>query len=88
MKVTYEELKLITQSLTHLECFKKKDIKRIFTILFAFFMQPMSGVTFISSYSTHYFQHTGWSTQCSYQLSCGGQALSVTGVITSWFIID
>ncbi|CDK28753.1 unnamed protein product [Kuraishia capsulata CBS 1993] len=88
MKVTYEELKLITQSSTYLDCFKKKDIKRTFTILFAFFMQPMSGVTFISSYSTYYFQYAGWSTQRSYQLSCGGQALSITGVITSWFIID
>ncbi|CDK24448.1 unnamed protein product [Kuraishia capsulata CBS 1993] len=88
MKITYEESRLISASTTYADCFKKSDLKRTLIIVFAFFMQPMSGVSFIASYSTYYYQLAGFSTQRSYQLSCGAQALSICGVIGSWFIID
>ncbi|QPG75838.1 hypothetical protein FOA43_003200 [Brettanomyces nanus] len=39
-------------------------------------------------YSTYYYELAGFSTHRSYQLSCGAQALSISGVIVSWFIFD
>nr|QFR37180.1 MFS transporter [Cyberlindnera americana] len=88
MKVTHEELKKITESSTYLDCFKKKDRKRTFLVLFGLWMSPMCGLYFVASYATYYYQLSGMTTKGSYQLSCGGQAMSVCGVVGSWFIID
>ncbi|CDK24044.1 unnamed protein product [Kuraishia capsulata CBS 1993] len=88
MKVTYDELQLITQSSTYLDCFKKKDIKRTFLVLFGMWTAPMCGLYFVAYYSTYYYQLAGMTTETSYQLSCGAQAMSMAGVITSWFIMD
>ncbi|CDK29497.1 unnamed protein product [Kuraishia capsulata CBS 1993] len=88
MKVTHDELKQITEGTSYLDCFKKKDIKRTYLVLFGLWMSPMCGVYFVASYATYYYQLAGMSTKASYQLSCGGQAMSVVGVISSWFILD
>ncbi|KAG7710813.1 hypothetical protein KL950_000779 [Ogataea haglerorum] len=73
---------------TYLDCFKAKDFRRTLLVVFPLFMQAMSGVSYVSSYSTYYFQYAGFDTQKSFQISCGAQALSIAGVICSWFIID
>ncbi|KAG7879532.1 hypothetical protein KL905_003073 [Ogataea polymorpha] len=73
---------------TYLDCFKAKDLRRTLLVIFALFMQAMSGVSYVSNYSTYYYQYAGYDTQKSFQISCGAQALSISGVISSWFIID
>lgn len=51
-------------------------------------VQALSGVSFVGSYSTYYYQLAGNSVARSFQLSCGAQGLSLAGDITSWFVID
>jgi SP family general alpha glucoside:H+ symporter-like MFS transporter len=51
-------------------------------------IQAMSGVAFISSYGTYYFQLAGISTARSFQIACGAQALSIAGNIGAFLIID
>jgi sugar porter (SP) family MFS transporter len=89
MKITVDEAAQISaKSGTYIDCFKKKDLRRTLLIIFAFIMQAFSGVAYVSSYSTYYFQLSGFDTQKSFQISCGAQALSISGVISSFFIID
>ncbi|KAG7867106.1 hypothetical protein KL918_003301, partial [Ogataea parapolymorpha] len=73
---------------TYVDCFKAKDLRRTLLVIFPLFMQAMSGVSYVTSYSTYYYQYAGYGTQKSFQISCGAQALSISGVISSWFIID
>jgi hypothetical protein len=51
-------------------------------------IQAMSGVAYISSYGTYYFELAGISTQKSFQIQCGAQALSIAGNIGAFLIID
>ena len=51
-------------------------------------IQAMSGVAYISSYGTYYFQLAGISTAKSFQIACGAQALSIAGNIGAFLIID
>lgn len=89
MKITVDEAAIISsQAGTYLDCFKRKDLKRTLLVVFSFVMQAMCGVAYVASYSTYYFQLSGFDTQKSFQISCGAQALSVSGVIASFFIID
>ncbi|KAG7833886.1 hypothetical protein KL943_003182 [Ogataea angusta] len=73
---------------TYVDCFKAKDLRRTLLVIFPLFMQAMSGVSYVTSYATYYYQYAGYGTQKSFQISCGAQALSISGVISSWFIID
>lgn len=89
MKVTVEEATAISaKSGTYLDCFRKKDLRRTLLVIFPFFMQAFCGVAYVSNYSTYYYQISGFDTQKSFQIACGAQALSVSGVICSFFIID
>jgi MFS family permease len=89
MKVTVKEAALISaQSGSYLDCFRAKDLRRTLLVVFSFVMQAFSGVAYIGGYATYYFQYAGFDTQKSFQISCGAQALSMSGVIFSFFIID
>lgn len=89
MKITVDEASIISsQAGTYIDCFKRKDLKRTMLVVFSCIMQPMCGVAYVSSYSTYYYQLSGFDTQKSFQISCGAQALSVSGVVASFFIID
>jgi hypothetical protein len=46
-------------------------------------IQAMSGVAYISSYGTYYFELAGISTQKSFQIQCGAQALSIAGATSA-----
>lgn len=90
IKTTIEEAEAnkAAESGSYLECFNKRNIKRTLVAVSPFFMQPMSGLAFLGSYGTYYIQRTGFTTQQSFQLSCGAQALSIVGSISSWFVLD
>nr|QFR37061.1 MFS transporter [Cyberlindnera americana] len=89
MAVTVEESKQISSKAgTYFDCFKPKDLRRTLLVIFAYTMQAFSGVSYVGSYSTYYYEYAGFDTQKSFQISCGAQALSISGVISSFFIID
>ncbi|CUM55900.1 uncharacterized protein AC631_05200 [Debaryomyces fabryi] len=88
VKKTVEEARHTSISSSFIDCFRGINLKRTFIAISPFVMQPMSGVAYIGSYSTYFFQLSGFDTQKSFQISVGQQALSILGCITSWFILD
>lgn len=88
IRTTIEESKELVKSSSYFDCFKGVNLRRTLVSISPFIMQPLSGVAFISGYSTYYYQLAGFSTHQSYQISCGAQGLSIAGCIASWFILD
>lgn len=88
IKETYEEAQIFADSGSYLELFDKYNWKRTLLACGPFFMQPMSGLAYVGSYQTYYYQLSGFDTQKSFQISCGAQALSVSGTLTSFFLVD
>ncbi|AOA64408.1 Maltose permease [Komagataella phaffii CBS 7435] len=89
MKVTIQEAQLANGEGSSLqELFYKRNFKRTLAGVCSFLIQPLSGVAFISGYSTYYYQLAGFTDDRSFQLSCGAQGLSIFGTITSWFTLD
>jgi len=77
-----------TEGATFIECFRGTNLRRTLVTIMPLTVQALSGVAFISGYSTYYYQLAGNSVHRSFQLSCGAQGLSIAGNIASWFIID
>jgi MFS transporter, SP family, general alpha glucoside:H+ symporter len=88
MKVTQAASREQTEGATFLECFKGTNLRRTIITIMPLTIQAMSGVAYISSYGTYYFQLAGISTQNSFQIQCGAQALSIAGNIGAFLIID
>lgn len=88
IKKTVEEARHTTISSSFVDCFRGINLKRTFIAISPFIMQPMSGVAYVGSYSTYFFQLAGYNTHLSFQISVGQQALSILGCIASWFILD
>lgn len=88
IKQTVEEEKAIADSTSFLECFKGNNFRRTLVSSAGFMMQPQSGVVYVSSYGTYYYQLLNFTDKQSFQLGCGKEALSVVGSIASWFIVD
>ncbi|KAN0089452.1 MFS general substrate transporter [Hyaloscypha variabilis] len=85
-----DALKQLRQSSgnTYLECFRGTNLRRTIITIMPLTIQAMSGVAYISSYGTYYFQLAGISTARSFQIACGAQALSIAGNIGAFLIID
>lgn len=88
MKVTAAAARKETESATFLECFRGTNLRRTIITIMPLTIQAMSGVAYISSYGTYYFELAGISTQKSFQIQCGAQALSIAGNIGAFLIID
>lgn len=88
IQYTHSKAREETQGSSFLECFKGTNRRRTLITVMPLTIQALCGVSFISSYSTYYFELAGNSVQRSFQLSCGAQALSIAGNICSWFLID
>lgn len=88
IQYTQIKAKEATSGGSFLDCFRGTNRRRTFLTIAPLTIQALSGVSFISFYGTYYFQLAGNSVHRSFQLSCGAQALSITGNIASWFLID
>lgn len=73
---------------SYLELFNRANLRRTLIASGPFLMQPMSGLAYVGTYQTYYYQLSGFDTQKSFQISCGAQALSISGTLTSFFIVD
>lgn len=88
MKLTKNAADSETEGASFLECFRGTNLRRTIITVMPFSIQAFSGVVWISSYNTYYFQLAGISTSRSFAIGCGAQALSITGNIVAFFIID
>jgi MFS transporter, SP family, general alpha glucoside:H+ symporter len=88
MKVTAAAAREETEGSSFLECFRGTNLRRTIITIMPLTIQAMSGVAYISSYGTYYFELAGISTQKSFQIQCGAQALSIAGNIGAFLIID
>lgn len=88
MKVTAAAAREETANATFLECFRGTNLRRTIITVMPLTIQAMSGVAYISSYGTYYFELAGISTQKSFQIQCGAQALSIAGNIGAFLVID
>ncbi|KAK9455958.1 general substrate transporter [Dipodascopsis uninucleata] len=88
IKRSQEEMDMQKEGSSFLACFKGTNLRRTIITVMALTIQKLSGVDFISNYSTYYFQLAGFTTQKSFQLSCGAQGLSVAGTLTAMIIGD
>jgi hypothetical protein len=88
MKVTQKAAREESSGTTYLDCFRGTNLRRTIITIMPLTIQAMSGVAYISSYGTYYFQLAGISTAKSFQIACGAQALSIAGNIGAFLIID
>lgn len=88
MKVTRKAAQEESSGTTYLECFRGTNLRRKIITIMPLTIQAMSGVAYISSYGTYYFQLAGISAAKSFQIACGAQALSIAGNIGAFLIID
>jgi hypothetical protein len=88
MKVTQNAAKEESAGTSYLDCFRGTNLRRTIITIMPLTIQAMSGVAYISGYGTYYFQLAGISTQKSFQIACGAQALSIIGNIGAFLIID
>lgn len=88
IRANIEEAKVLASLGSYKELIDKKNLKRTLIAIAPFIMQPMCGLAYVSSYQTYFYQLLGFGTSDSFRISCGAQALSVSGTIASLFIID
>ena len=77
-----------TAGATYLECFRKSNLRRTIITVMPMAIQALSGVSFVSFYSTYYIQLAGYSTSASFWLFIVQGILSIFGIICSLFLID
>lgn len=88
VKVTVEEAENISQGTSYLDLFKGVNLKRTMVSIMPFSISPNSGVAFTASYTTYWFQLTGYSDSVSFKYTCVAQTISILGCIASLFIVD
>lgn len=88
MKVTQQQAAQESLGASWVECFKGTNLRRTMITIGPFTVQALSGVSFISSYLAYYIELAGYSTHKTFQLSCAGQALSISGNIAAFFFVD
>ncbi|EOD51681.1 putative mfs hexose transporter protein [Neofusicoccum parvum UCRNP2] len=88
IKNTLEQIRQETNGVSYLECFRRSNLRRTIISIAPLSIQALSGVIFISGYSTYYAQLAGYSTAMSFKLFVALQVVSMVGNICSWFLID
>ena len=77
-----------TSGTTYLECFRNSNLRRTIISVMPMSIQALSGVSFVSLYSTYYQQLAGYTTETSFYLFIVQVLLSLIGIICSLFLID
>lgn len=88
VKVTIEEAEEISKGTAYLDLFRGVNLKRTMVAIMPFCICPNSGVSFTASYTTYWFQLTGYSDSVSFKYTCVSQTISILGCIASLFIVD
>jgi SP family general alpha glucoside:H+ symporter-like MFS transporter len=86
--VTLEHARRETEGATYLECFQKSNLRRTIIAAAPLAIQALSGLFFVSSYSTYYQQLAGYDTPTTFSLGIVQNILAMMGNACSWFLID
>ncbi|CAG8305351.1 unnamed protein product [Penicillium salamii] len=76
------------QSAGYLDCFRGTDLRRTLIVIAVWTINSFSGVNFVLSYSTYFFQIAGLPTSRSFDMGVGVTAVGVVGNICSWWVIN
>ncbi|KAJ6049435.1 hypothetical protein N7444_006151 [Penicillium canescens] len=76
------------KSAGYLDCFRGTDLRRTMIVIAVWTINSFSGVNFVLSYSTYFFQIAGLPTSRSFDMGVGVTAVGVVGNICSWFVIN
>lgn len=85
---TLEHARKETEGVTYLECFRKSNLRRTVIAAAPLSIQALSGLFFVSAYSTYYQQLAGYPTSTTFSFGIVQNILSMTGNACSWFLID
>ncbi|KAG9688539.1 MFS hexose transporter, partial [Aureobasidium melanogenum] len=77
-----------TKGATYLECFRKTNLRRTIVAAAPLSIQALSGLFFVSAYSTYYEQLAGYDTPTTFSLGIVQNILAIVGNACSWFLID
>lgn len=88
VSVTVKEAKTISEGSTFFDLFRGLNLKRTMIATVPFMICPNSGVYFTASYTTYYFQLSGFDDSKSFRFTCGAQTISLTGCLVSLYISD
>jgi len=83
-----EQARSETEGATYFECFQKSNLRRTILAAAPLVIQALSGLFFVSSYSTYYQQLAGYDTPTTFSLGIVQNILAMTGNACSWFLID
>ncbi|KAJ9489532.1 hypothetical protein VN97_g3744 [Penicillium thymicola] len=75
-------------SASYLDCFRGTDLRRTLIVISVWAINSFSGVNFVLSYSTYFFQIAGIPTSSSFDMGVGVTAVGVLGNICSWWVIN
>jgi SP family general alpha glucoside:H+ symporter-like MFS transporter len=85
---SFDRARLETAGVTYLECFRNSNLRRTIIAAAPLSIQALSGLFFVSCYSTYYQQMVGYDTATTYSLNIVQNILAITGNVCSWFLID
>ncbi|RDL36806.1 General substrate transporter [Venustampulla echinocandica] len=88
IKLTLEEIRRETESVSYFECFRNSNLRRTIISIAPLSIQSLAGVVFVASYTIYYIQLGGFSDSMSFKLQITQQVCSTIGNIMSWFVID
>ncbi|KAG9235732.1 general substrate transporter [Amylocarpus encephaloides] len=85
--LTLEQVKAETEGVSFAECFRGSNLRRTMISILPLTIQALSGIFFMASYSTYYYQSV-FSADKSFILQIIQQVVSLVGNICSWFVVD
>ncbi|KAI5270839.1 MFS hexose transporter [Aureobasidium subglaciale] len=85
---TLDRIREEMKGVTYRECFQKSNLRRTIIAAAPLAIQALSGLFFVSSYSTYYQQLAGYDTPTTFSLGIVQNILAMTGNVCSWFLID
>jgi MFS transporter, SP family, general alpha glucoside:H+ symporter len=74
--------------MSYLDCFSGYDLRRTEIACGIFSVAQLTGVVFVISYSSYFFELTGLSPSSSFSISGGVSVFNLVDVICSWFLIN
>ncbi|KAK2595838.1 hypothetical protein N8I77_013631 [Diaporthe amygdali] len=83
-----ENTKSETEGASYVECFRKSNFRRTIISIMPIAIQALSGVFFVTYYSTYYMQLAGFSDEASFQLMVVQYVLCMLGNMCSWVLVD
>lgn len=72
----------------YIDCFRGTDLRRTMIIFCVWTINSLTGVNFVLSYSTYFFEIAGLPTSRSFDMGVGVTAVGVVGNICSWYVIN